>query len=166
MVTIKISNRAMYSLIAVIIVIAIAGITYASTYANPATGVGHDASELDDVCRWQGGQWVDCPVVYTGNVIYQYPAPEYTNDKCVPTCNASLVSLPDTEAAPSCQNYINQVSSTSSSVCRSGGRTLCHSEISSSTFTSGTITYSCALEVTQQAKIVTYEFDITENPNA
>ena len=43
--TIKISNRVLYTFIAVLILVSIIGVGYAS-YANPTTGVGHNASDI------------------------------------------------------------------------------------------------------------------------
>ena len=44
MINIKISNRVLYTFIAIIIIIAIIGVGYA--FSNPTTGVGHDADDI------------------------------------------------------------------------------------------------------------------------
>lgn len=158
MVTINISNRAMYSLLAVILIVAAAGIAYASTYVG-ANGVGHDRNEVDfnKVCRWENGAWVDCPVVYNGNIRYQYDVVGYTYSNCKSTCNGTFVTLPETSPTPSCVNYIDHTTQTYSS-CPSG-KTYCG-------YTGyDPRTYHCALKTTPNATIATYEFDFVTDLN-
>ena len=66
MINIKISNRVLYTFIAVIIIIAIIGIGYAYNTGGPPSTIGHSADEIElpsDVCRADG---TGCGFLYSG----------------------------------------------------------------------------------------------------
>ena len=70
MVTIDISNKAVYSLIAIVLVLGIGGIAYAYDGNSPSV-MGHSAGELDGVCLSDG---TNCPSLggwtHSGEVVY------------------------------------------------------------------------------------------------
>jgi len=62
MVTLKFSNRALYTIIVVSVLIVSIGIAYAYGTSTPAT-FGHDAGELTGVCKTDG---TGCPTIPSG----------------------------------------------------------------------------------------------------
>jgi hypothetical protein len=81
MINIKISNRVLYTFIAVVIIIAIIGIGYAYGTSTPAT-FGHSAGEISDVCRSDG---TGCPSLSCEIKKYSFPAGSTPNT--VKSCN-------------------------------------------------------------------------------
>jgi hypothetical protein len=101
MVTINISNRAVYSLVALVIVLAVVGVAYAFT--GPS-GVGHTVDEIEGgVCNLDNPN--NCPAVPTGNDTYIEPSGSYVRGNCQPTCNAQILQVPHGDPAPTCIDY-------------------------------------------------------------
>ncbi|MFH1307302.1 MAG: hypothetical protein ABIH72_00430 [archaeon] len=82
-ININISNKAIYTLLAIAFIIALGGIVFA------VAGVSHDASELTGVCRTDG---TGCPVGGTGNKVAVYKIPSYCVFPGVLSTNSTCMS--------------------------------------------------------------------------
>jgi len=109
MVTIKFSNRALYTFITAVIIIALAGVAFAFTNSQ---GVGHDADELSDTGICKPGT-TECG---TGVQIYQFPEGEdaihegtFYTYICESDCNNRIVLSNESMSIPQCTSYPGEV---------------------------------------------------------